>query len=106
MEIKRAAEPMIGPYKSEGESQKVISESKSTSSGIASARDSFDSGREHPDFQRPRWMDETDLKQQPEHNSASEFDGRAAANEIQNGTNNPILLPETPMKVYTRKESK
>ena len=106
MEIKRASEPTIGTYQSEGESNKTTTESKSTSSGIASARDSFDSGREHPDFQRPRWMDLTDLKQQPGNNAPAGFDGREAAREIQDGTSNTILLPETPMKIYTRKESK
>jgi hypothetical protein len=36
----------------------------------------------------------------------SEFNGREAAKQIQDGTSNTILLPETPIRVKTKKECK
>jgi hypothetical protein len=110
MEIKKASEPMIDRYQSESESQTSKSDSKSIQSGISSARDSFESGGgEFENHLRmpptKRWEDLTDLKKGPS-NNASGFDGRDAAQEIQDASNNKIPLPPEPIKTYTRKESK
>jgi hypothetical protein len=102
MEIKRTSESMVNSYQQDSNNLKQVKSEPTISRGISSTADSFqDAGSD-----TSRNESANNLRQRTDISIGnSEFDGREATKQLQEKLNNPILLPGTPIKTYTLKES-